>query len=131
MEIKVHPEVLKLLGESDIEKVMNDIAMVYATGGFVRTADVVQKFTLEKIFRKRCDLLAPKFDEISHEFTGVALMGRADSQSIWIPSAKFCEALEEHTDVIVLKSPRGKGSSVKLGKKLLIDPEEWRQDNNH
>ena len=115
MKIQLHPEVCRLLGDGDGEKLVNDIAYVYLTGGFIRRTDIVLHTKVERVFRKRADNLLPVFHSITQKFIGVSVVGKTDSETLWIPCQKLHDALEENTELIVMKSPRDGGISIKVG----------------
>lgn len=124
MKIQLHPEVLRLLHDSgeDVERAINDIAYVYLTGGFLRRADIALHIEVDNVFRKRSDNLMPVFHSITQKFIGVSVIGKTDSETLWIPSPKLHDALEANKELIVMKSPRDSGIRIKLGKDIEDNP---------
>lgn len=118
MNIKLHKEVAELLKSRNIESVeqfINDITFVYLMGGFIREGEVAQRFLIDKIYRRVDSSVCSVFDEITHEFQGVSVVGKEETETLWIESKALHDALEENTEIIVMKSPRKKGISRKEG----------------
>ncbi|NDC22609.1 MAG: hypothetical protein EBZ49_00540 [Proteobacteria bacterium] len=124
MPINLHPEIEKLLeGHEDLEQVVNDIVYVYCKGGFIRSADVVYRCIIDRVYRKNKEHTATMLDALTQEFKGVAIVGETDSETIWIPDSDLHDALDGNTEIVVVKSPRKTGiSSLKAGEMESIRP---------
>lgn len=115
MKVDIHPEVFEALQEKtkDVEKLINDILFIWSKDGFILRSDVAGMFVLDRVFRKNCNLGTGVYDEITKEFKGVAVTGRKESESLFIPDARLHDMIKENIVLLILKSPRTQGISLK------------------
>ena len=126
MDITLHPEVEALLKEihtGDISELVNNLALVFAKGGFIRQADIAARFSVKKVFRKKSLELVPAFEEITNEFQGFAIVGESVSETLWIQNPELHDAIENNTIILVMKSPRTRGISLKKGPSIEASPQ--------
>jgi len=111
--INLNPAVLALLKkkgkEADAEKLANDLLAIYLTEGIIRGSQVAGRVQTDKVYRKVAAEVVDVYDQITHEFEGIEVIGKVPSQSIFIPSEKLHDLMVDNTEVIVLKSPRRSG----------------------
>lgn len=114
MKISLRKEVYDLLKREseDVERLVNEIAEKYSRGELIQEDRVAAKFYLERVYRKNSAMIAEIFDEMTHEYKGVAVVGRKSSESLWISSPFLHDTLEENDVIVVIKSPRKTGISV-------------------
>jgi len=117
MNIQLHPEVVEILKKqtADVESLINGVLLTYLKGGFISRSEVDKSFHVKKIYRKQCSEIADCFDEITHEFCGTAIVGKSESQSLWISSVELHDSLVDNELILVMKSPRKEGISIKKG----------------
>lgn len=120
VKITLHPEILKLMGErDDAEQFVNNILLIYFSGGFIRKSEVAGAVVVNNIYRRSSVPGKSTFDTVTHEFKGVVLGNESQSQSLFVSSGKLVDLLEENQVVMVLKSPRQKGISTVRGKDFI------------
>lgn len=114
MDIKLHPEVVELLTKiapDAVEKLVNDICFAYAKGGLLRTADVVRRFQIDDVYRNVSDI-------VTHDFEGIAVVGKQESATLWISNPDLHDAIEENTEILVMKRKRQRGIRRIRGKDI-------------
>lgn len=131
MLIQVDPEVFKALKISpeELESKINNIAFVYAKGGFINRSDVVGSFVTNNIYEENAVEGTELFDEITAEFKGVTIIGPRKGESLWIPDEKLHEALKNNQVILVMKSPRRRGIRSKDVDKVIIAPKDKTELN--
>lgn len=105
--------VLDELSDEDLTKFVDKILTLYLKGILVHVENIAGRYKLDKVYRKNSAEIADVFDETSHDFKGVVVIGRKESESIFIPSIKLHDALRTHDEILVINSPRKKGISTK------------------
>jgi len=114
--IKIHPEIIELLkkeGVLDVDRFVNDLVFLHLQGGLVRANDIAGRIRLPHAYRKQAASIIDVYDEVTHDYQGVEVTGKAWAQSIFVPSQELYNLLVDNTEVIVLKSPRKNGISIK------------------
>ena len=123
--IKLHPDVCKRLKEKtpdlDLEKLINDIALVYAEDGFIRRSDVAGLFVVNEIYRKLYSLGAEAFDDASKEFKGVVVTGKSETEALFIPSKRLHDLVEKNQVIVVMKSGRTQGIRVEEVNEIFME----------
>lgn len=107
MKIKLDPEVLKLIGDRDPERLANDLLFLYLKGGLIKHSEIAGRFSIPHVHRKESET----FDAQTHAFAGVVV-----GESLWVPDMGLRDMLEANTDIVVLNSPRKTGISRARGK---------------
>lgn len=112
MHVKLHPVVVDLLqknGHEELDRLVNDLLLVFLSDGFIRKSEIAGRISAPEVYREISSEVMDVFDEITHDYEGVAITGKAEGGSIWINSPEFMELVEQNTEIVVLKSPRKNG----------------------
>lgn len=110
MDITLHPSIAAQIEErEDVGEFVNSIVHAYLSGAFIRKSDVAGMVVVNKSYRRLSAQGTEVFDAMTHEFKGIAIEGSKASDSIFIPSEKLHDLIQENQIVLVLKSKRSKG----------------------
>lgn len=127
--IKLHPHIEQLLRDNqvdDVEHFVNNLIFLYFNGGLFRPGEVAGRLKLDTVFRKQAAEVVGVYDEITHDFEGVEVVGATNAQSLFFPNQKLYELLMKHTEIIVLNSPRNQKGGIR---KMDSDTHFYRDDD--
>jgi len=114
--VDIHPQIIDLLkkeGVQDVNRFVNDLIFLHLQGSLIRANDIAGRVRVPQVYRKEGAEITDVYDEVTHDYQGVEVVGKSWNQSIFIPHQDLYNLLIDHTEVIILKSPRKSGISIK------------------
>ena len=112
MKVEIKKEVYALLkGRDDLEDFVNSLVVAYLDGRFIRKSEVAG-MVVAKPYKRSSFTCSEAFDATAHQFEGIVVEGRKESESLFIPSKKLHDLISDNQVLLVMKTPRDKGISV-------------------
>lgn len=127
--IRIHPHIEQLLKDNqveDVEHFVNNLIFLYFSGGILRPGEIAGRLKIDTIFRKQAAEVVDVYDEITHDFEGIEVVGATNAQSLFVPNQRLYELLMKHAEIIVLNSPREQKGGIR---KMDSDVHFYRDDD--
>ena len=122
MNIKLTPKNAKALSAmKNPDAFVNRVIRESLEDKVIPLSKVAARFDLKNTYTKVIQRTAKVYDSVTHEFQGVAIVAVEESETLWVADPNFRNLLSEHSEVVVLKSPRREGIRREKGKSRPIE----------